>query len=141
MTDEIREFQGTAALLLGQIERGRSPSTKWLIACENALRALRDEEPLELCPVCEGDGGSEFQHDPSPQGVGLAAGTMTDWSECSRCHGAGIIPTDAIQLQRIRSLKEICEQRALLMIRRAQMSHDTDEERLWIRFRDEARCV
>lgn len=44
------------------------------------------------CPTCHGWGGMEESYDPSPAGVGLSPGTMTDWSPCPDCLEGGICP-------------------------------------------------
>ena len=40
------------------------------------------------CPYCKGHGGTYSEYDPSPAGVGLAPGTMTDFEPCEHCIGA-----------------------------------------------------
>jgi len=66
------------------------------IECEeNAVKANLDREIWEArwpnyCRTCEGAGASFESYDPSPAGVSLSPGTMTDVSICPDCAEKGI---------------------------------------------------
>lgn len=52
----------------------------------------------ESCPSCEGEGYYSYEHDPSPPGVGLPPGTMTEWEPCPNCVGNSICPVCSFPL-------------------------------------------
>lgn len=55
----------------------------------NARRAAWAAQWPAHCTTCEGHGYFVEQYDPSPAGVGLASGTMTDVVVCEACVEAG----------------------------------------------------
>lgn len=44
------------------------------------------------CAECNGWGGYYSQYDPSPSGVSLSSGSITDFTPCESCLGNGICP-------------------------------------------------
>lgn len=44
------------------------------------------------CETCAGWGGQFYQYDPSPAGVALSPGWMTDFEECPDCMESGFCP-------------------------------------------------
>jgi hypothetical protein len=43
----------------------------------------------DICERCEGARWVEYSYDPSPPGVALAPGTMTDMEPCPKCNPRG----------------------------------------------------
>lgn len=54
--------------------------------------ARYDAEWPHRCETCEGWGGQFYQYDPSPPGVSLSPGFMTDYDPCPDCVEAGFCP-------------------------------------------------
>ena len=51
-----------------------------------------ESEFPNYCRQCRGNGGFWYSYDPSPSGVSLAAGSMSDFEPCEDCIGLGICP-------------------------------------------------
>ncbi len=54
------------------------------LKAERQVRAYRATWPAH-CKDCSGWGGRFVEYDPSPSGVALSPGTMTDWDACGTC--------------------------------------------------------
>jgi hypothetical protein len=55
-------------------------------------RAAWEAQHPKFCRHCGGHGGFYSSFDPSPAGVSLAPGSMTDYDACSECVEKGICP-------------------------------------------------
>ena len=58
---------------------------------EQAIADYKSAWP-NFCRKCNGWGGHAYDYDPSPAGVCLAPGTMTDFDPCPHCIEKGICP-------------------------------------------------
>jgi hypothetical protein len=50
------------------------------------------------CRACEGWGGREESYDPSPAGVSLSPGSMTDFEPCEKCGASDLCPRCGVPL-------------------------------------------
>ena len=69
--------------------------TRYCIETAAKINATRDEYQEKWphhCKSCGGWGGTEYSFDPSPAGISLASGTMTDFEPCENCICEGICP-------------------------------------------------
>lgn len=67
-------------------------SCKKFKASYDANKAEYEAKWSHYCKTCGGWGYSSYNYDPSPHGVSLGSGTMTDTEVCSTCVEQGICP-------------------------------------------------
>lgn len=63
----------------------------WQEASQREQKAFWSTYP-HACPTCRGWGMISGTYDPSPSGVGLSSGSITDSDPCSVCVEEGICP-------------------------------------------------
>lgn len=64
---------------------------QWRVIQEREEAAFRHAHPM-FCRACHGWGVWSGSFDPSPSGVSLSSGTMTDSGPCTVCVEEGICP-------------------------------------------------